>query len=258
MSKLTAKQKKIILVKLKRARKGKRRSFGPMNKKSHYLQFKTYSYQFKLRPQFLLNGTGGPGSLSYGLPSSGQTPLIPSQVAVFPSLSGILGMYDIAFATNHMFADLANAGAYQAMYDAYKIGKVKLQLQWLNNVTNPATPGILPTVYHYYDADDATTPPSTISITSKQGVIIRQFGNRMQSTLNFAYTPIPLLDATTTSIIPKSRQWVDCAQAGVKHNALKVYIADVYLPGNAVPNFSNGFRLQWEYNLSFRAPILAA
>jgi len=254
---LTDKQKR-VLRKLKRRRYGKRK-FGPKNTRSSYLQFKHYNYQFKLRPQFLLNGTSGPGSLSYGLVSAGQVPLIPSNVAVYPSLSGIAGMYDIAFATNHIFADLANAGAFQAMYDAYKIGKIRLQMQWLNNVTNPATPGILPTVYHYFDADDAVVPPSTTSISAKQGVIIRQFGNKMQSTLNFSYTPIPLIDTNNLQgIIPKDRQWIDCTNAGIKHNALKVYIADVYLPGNAVPNFSNGFRLQWEYNVSFRAPILTA
>lgn len=220
---------------------------------------KIYSYKFRLRPQFLLNGTGGAGSLSYGAAGAGGVPLVLSNIAVYPSLTGIANMYDIAFSVNHLFSDLANVGAYQAMYDAYKIGRINLKLQWMNNTSNTLTPGVLPTVYHYYDQDDIAIPPSTTSISGKQGVIIRQFGNKMQSSLSFSYIPIPPMSGNNlNAIVPKERQWINCSFTNVGHNALKVYIADVYLPGNTVPNVQNGFRLQWEYNMQFRAPVNAA
>jgi hypothetical protein len=243
----------------RRPRKAKLRlsRFGASNNKTNHLMSKIYSYKFRLPPQFLLNAQAVPGTISYGGAGAGSKPLSSSNVLVYPSLSGLPNLYDIAFSVNHNLSDLANVGAYAAMYDAYKIGRINLRLQWMQNVSqSTGAPGVLPTVYHYYDQDDIAIPPSTTSISGKQGVVIRQFGNKMKSSLNFSYVPIPAQTVFgSNAIVPKDRQWLNCSFQNIPHNALKVYIADVFLPGGTT---QNGFRLQWEYNMQFRAPVNAA
>lgn len=245
-------------------KKGARRQrpIGPMKMKSNLLTLTPYRYKFQLLGQ-VLTSTAVAGQLQFsGVSGAGQYPLaIASSVTVQASSSGIPGFYDVFCATPFRLSDLVNQPTFSAMYDAYKFGKVTLNLEYLNNVSAVNTSGLMPTCYFYWDQDDAVIPSTVQTISSRQGVKVRQFGDRSKTTLRTSFVPVPSVVTTTgvgatpltTAIIPNKSQWMNCASPSVAHNALKIAITDLYLPGAGV---NQAFRFNWTYHVSFRAPLL--
>jgi len=225
------------------------------------LQLKPYSYKFQLLSQVLRNQNANAGVMQFSN-LGGQQPLASGNISVGSGSCALPDYYDVAIACPFQLADLTHSGNFTAMYDAYKITKVTLTLEYLNNMASVAGLGLMPTSYMVWDQDDAVIPPTLSSITGKQGVRVRQFGNNAKSVHSFTLRPVvntvmgqqggPNL-AIPSGINSKS-QWIDCAYNNVTHNALKIFLTDVYLPSN--PNVNQAFRFNWTYHVSFRAPLL--
>jgi len=225
---------------------------------------KVYTYKFQLPPQILVGSQTVPGTMTFStVTGAGSYPLLgAASVTVQASANGLPQYYDICYACPFRFTDLQNRASFAALYDAYKFGKVSLNLEYLNNVSLAAGQGLMPTSYMYWDQDDDTIPPNLLSISGKQGVKIRQFGDKSKTTQRISFVPKPqsvvTIGATGSPLvaagIPGKNMWLDCVEPGVAHYAIKGVITDVYLPGNAL--VTQAFRFNWTYNMAFRAPIL--
>lgn len=171
--------------------------------------------------------------------------------------SGIANYYDIVGAVEFRATDLENFGLWQGMFDAYKFKKITLNMEFLSNATAIQGTGILPTVYMYWDQDDATIPPTLSSITAKSGVTRRQIGNRMKTNFKTSFVPTVQTGlAQPGSVIGAGVQkapWIDCVSSTIPHYALKFAITDVYLPGTTAQ--ATNIRFNWTYDMAFRAPI---
>lgn len=248
-----------MIVVTKRKQAGKRRGRGRRGGiRNNARSMKNYTYRFVPESQFLISNPSIPGQVAI---TGGPKPfgVGSSNPVVYSSPSGISNLYDVGLATTFKFNDLTNYGDFANMYDAYKLGAIKFTLEYMrgSGSSSSSAAGIQPTVYFYWDQDDAVTP-TLLSISGKQGVQIRHFGNNSKTTFMTSKTPM-LANVTqdttgTTVALPVRANWIDCVHPGVPHYALKVYIADLYLPGSS--EVTTAFRLTWEYNVHFRSPIL--
>lgn len=226
---------------------------------------KTYNYKFHLTPQVITQALGGGGSMVlsvasgpapiFGAPSTG----IMSQTALTASTNGLPNFFDLGGAIPFKLSDVANYLPFTAMYDAYKINKVSLKLEYLSNVSAVNGLGLMPTLYTYWDLDDATIPNSFL-ITGRQGVKIQQFGNKSKTALGTAGRPAvtQALATVAAGAVPSGigkPQWINCANADVWHYGLKFALTDIYLPV-AAGQISQAFRFQWTYDVSFRTPLI--
>lgn len=225
------------------------------------LQMKSYEFVFAL-PAQVLTSSGGAGSIVLS-PTGGQLPITaaPVKFNTIASTNSLPGFWDLAMATNFKLSDVTNYAAYTAMFDAYKITKVSLSLEYLNNVSGVNTTGLMPSVYAYWDQDDATVPVSALVAQQKQGIRRFQFGNGSKTCYKTSHRP---LIETAVGVagggvaiagISKS-QWLDCLTPTIAHNALKLFMTDLYLPGTSA--VTQAIRLNWTYTVKFRSPILAS
>lgn len=170
---------------------------------------------------------------------------------------------DVSIAAYHQINDIVNFAQFTDVYDAYRINKVTLNVEYLSNVASAASASVMPTLYMYWDQDDAAVPASLSSINSKMGVRRIQCGDRMKTQWTMSYKPTvaaALLQGTTDVITDKlgaaevrKSPWINCLFPTVKHYGVKMVIADLYAPGQN--NIANGFRFNWTYDVSFRAPL---
>lgn len=221
---------------------------------------KAYSFKFNLPSQVLKNGYGS-SVLSLSALPSGQYPLLAGGGTTWQTVSssnGIVDYYDIVGAVPFKLSDCTFFSSYNTLFDAYKMGKVSLHLEYLNNVSPANAGGLMPTAYMYWDQDDASLPASILSVTSKQGVKIRQFGNKSLTTLKTSFVPTTqsvlgsVGGGVATAGIGAKPMWLNCTQPAIAHNALKFVITDVYIPTSGV---TQAFRFNWTYNIKFRGPI---
>jgi len=221
---------------------------------------KPYRFKFSL-PAQILTSAGTTGMSFSTATGSGPVPLTDAQRILYPSNNGLVGFYDVGMATSFKLTDLAQHTAFTGMFDAYKINKVSLNIEYLNNVSAVNTTGLLPSVYLYWDQDDATIPSiGGLNIQAKQGVKRIQFGNKSRTTVRTSGRPkmsIAVAGSTLpeASMIVKS-SWLNCLTDDVTHYALKMYFTDLYLPGSAA--VQQAFRFNWVYDVSFRAPLLTS
>lgn len=256
--------RKMRKAKPRRARRSRVPRLGVLSKLSKY-DMKHYNYKFHLTPQVLTQALAGGGSMVLSV-SSGQAPIfgapstgIMSQTTLTPSTNGLANFYDLAGAIPFKLSDVANYLPFTSMYDAYKLNKVSLKIEYLSNTAAVNGVGLMPTLYTYADLDDAVIP-NPFLITGRQGVKIQQFGNRSKTALGTALRPAvqQALSTITTGAVPAGigkPQWINCAQFDVWHYALKFAITDIFLPVTA-GQISQAFRFQWTYDVSFRTPLI--
>jgi len=251
----------------RRARRA-RRAIGPRNRRVARLTMKPYNYHFSLQSQALIP-TNVPGQIILS-PRGGPAPIrSAANWNIVTSATNFVNLYDISLACYFTLEDINYYNNFTSMYDAYKFGKVSLSLEYLQNVAvsgaangNATMPSVMPTVYYYWDQDDAVPPVSLLSLTAKQGVKQYTFGNGMRSTFKTSFVPLvsPVVGTsqpgTVAGIVPSKREWINCTAPNVIHNALKFFITDVYLPGGI--DVATCFRLNWTYDVSFRSPLLCA
>ena len=241
----------------KRAKKAKKLS-GP----SRSLRLKSYNFQMKLSAQCLVSG-GGAGSLTLtgGAPTF-QNPITAGNFTVYASTNGLPSYYDLAIGVPFKLSDLNSLATYQTMFDQYKIRRVTCHIEYLNNVSAANTTGLMPTLYTYHDLDDAVIPVSLTQISGKQGVKIRQFGNKATTSYKFSIKPVTTTavqvvnGGVSVSAVNKKSQWLDCVDSAVQHNAMKMFITDIYLPGTTA--VTQAFRFNWTYDISFQNPLVTS
>lgn len=260
--------------KRKAPRRHRRARVGPKASLASKLTLKSYKYNFQLSSQCVANVPGVAGvvqlaEVEASVPNrpiyssyAGPAPFSPiDNCVVKPGTCGLSGFYDLSGAVTFRLSDCQNASTFAAMYDAYRFGKVSLNFEYLNNFSSVSTGGLMPTVYMYWDQDDATNPPSLTSISRKQGVRRTQIGNKGKTAVRWSCIP------TTSQVLGSAaglapagvntkRQWINCTTTNVDHYALKFYITDVYLPTS--DGVTQAFRFNWTYNIEFRSPLLTA
>jgi len=150
--------------------------------------------------------------------------------------------------------DITKTSSYQAVYDEYRITRVRVKFVPCFNdaLISTGTTNSSGNFACCIDWDDAVTPSSYADILNHQNV---ETGNWLR-TYSFDYVPKVLVGAETTTVVaaaPISKPWLDTSVATVLHFGLKWTIDPVanaiVLPGGA-PIFS-----VWsEYDLEFRMP----
>lgn len=224
----------------------------------------TYRFKFNPASQVLIQApVSGAGAMAFSSASgAGGSPLKSSDLVILPSSNGLAGFYDVSCACYHTLGDLNYNANFATMFDCYKITKVSVHVESLRNTASYGGVGqLMPTMYLYHDVDDAVSPPSVTSISGKQGVKIRQFGNQSKTTLSLSYRPLvatsaAVIGGTGNVIVPSKSVWCNSTDATVKHNALKWLITDLYLPDPAT--ISQAFRFNFVYHISFKRPLLTA
>jgi len=181
---------------------------------------------------------------------------------LIPSSNSLVNYADLTMATVFQASDISNILAFTAIYDQYKLLRVGCEIEYLNNVSSAGTPGLMPTVYLYWDRDDATIPSNLMAIARRQGVKRRQFGNLARTQIRTRNSPNLLMTVkdgilpnTVDSVVPKAACYMDCSNDSVPHYALKAFITDIYLPGAGA---TQAFRFNWTYDIAFKAPLATA
>jgi len=224
---------------------------------------KSYTFNFKLRPQFLVASQTTVGAVQFNITTgAGDAPLTnnAANLVVNTPTSTITGFSDVALGCALQLEDIASYAAYTSLFDAYKINSVSCRIEYLNNSSSVSTGGLMPTILMYWDQDDATPPPSSQSIQGKQGAKLFMPGsNRNSAVLKFrplTRNGVNTAAAVSGAVVPNKSQWINCTASNVPHYGFKAWISDFYSPGT--PAVVNAFRLHWSYNVSFRSPIAAS
>jgi len=217
---------------------------------------KNYTYKFVPESQFLI---GSPSSAGQVAITGGTLPIATTTPVVYSSPSGLTHLYDVGMSCTFRLNDLQNYGDFVNMYDAYKLGAISFNIEYMKNSSDVSSTGAMPSVYLYWDQDDSVVP-TLASISGKQGVQIRHFGNNSKTMFSTQRVPF-LKNATSNDLgssavatLPVKATWIDCTTPNVPHYALKILITDVYLPGTST--VQTAFRITWTYNVHFRSPIL--
>jgi len=147
--------------------------------------------------------------------------------------------------------DTSKYTSYQAVYDEYRI--VRVRVRFVNEYNVSSLPASATSASGRFaaciDWDDAVTPTSYSDILNHQNV---ETGNWLRS-YSFDYVPKALLGASTGSVVagaPVFKPWLDTAQPAVLHYGIKWIIDNDGNTATALPIFS-----VWaEYDLEFRNP----
>lgn len=241
------------------------KKYGPSNPRRNNLVLKPYSYKFTLDSQILRatqSGTAGEmgwAGATGGIAGDGGTrPFTGIGPSITTGSCGLPNYYDIAMACSFGLNDIGNYASFTTMYDAYKLGKITLNIEYLNNVATINGGGLMPTMYLYWDQDDANVP-TLLNIQGKQGVKVRQFGNHNQTVIKTSWTPTTVIaqqlegGALAATAVNKP-MWINCQDPSVRHYGLKIVLTDVYLSGATF--LANVFRFNFEYDVKFRSPLL--
>lgn len=221
-------------------------------------QGKSYTFQFKPAPQVLTANLSA-GSVQFSTAAgAGTAPLSNGKLVIQPSSNGLSSFHDVMCASSFILADLASAPTYTGLFDAYKIRKVTMNIEYLNNQSTVSSSGLMPTLYTYWDQDDDAIPATVNDVTRRTGVKKFQFGHGSKTNYSFSIKPTigTALSTNTGGLIAAGIQkagWINCTQFAIPHYAMKFALTDLYLPGT--PSVQQAFRINWTYTVSFRAPL---
>jgi len=238
----------------------RKRNHIPRGLHAPHKQLKPYNYTFNLDPQLLRNDPTVVASAAI-VPSSAVVPISPGALGVFVGTMAATGYVDLGLSSTFALTDIQNYSTFANMYDAYKINSITVDVEYLHNSSIAAGGGVLPTVWMYWDQDDAVPPINVNRLTGKQGVKRWDVGDKMKSSRKFRFIPLTQNAGTTTGtalgapIVPNKSQWINCQAPQVPHYAFKMWIQDFYTPGPTSVDVINAFRFNWKYNVSFRSPI---
>ena len=200
--------------------------------------------------------------IGYGPATTGPAPLTTAMIGTYPGALTVVNVaktQDLAGGVSFQLNDLASVNNFTILYDAYKITKVNCTIEYLNNSSQAGLGYFNPTIWMYYDQDDAATPASLAPLTGKQGVRKHTFGSDRKNKVSFSFTPTLAIDVEASTgnvpgIVAAKPSWVNCAFPNAIHNALKFWISDV--PAAFADNTPPcAFRINWTYHVSFRSPI---
>jgi len=210
--------------------------------------------------QYITN-TDTPGVLAV---TGGLKPLIFAGLSTpVASVSGFPGYYDFGAGITFKFTDIANALAYQSMYDNYKIDSVTCQITWMSrgNDRSSTIAGLSPTCYAFADQDDGSTPSNVNAIAGRQGHKEFKFGNMDKTSFTIKVRPkvaALVYNSTISGNIgfqQSNNGWQDCSYPNNEYYSIKLWFKDVLI--DAQESSLTGFRITWKYNLVFKGALQA-
>jgi len=144
------------------------------------------------------------------------------------------------------------ASNYQAIYDEYRITRVRVRFVNLYNDSLVSTgyANISGAFAACIDWDDAVTPTGYVDILNHQNV---KSGNTLRS-YTFDFQPKALFGAETTSIVPGApvkSPWLDTAQGTILHYGVKWMLDPL---SNTVTGNTDLYTVWSEYDIEFRNP----
>lgn len=184
--------------------------------------------------QFVISGNGGtnqgpPAVFNVGGATTGGPPATVS--TVYPDRVSN-AMQDIPFSMGFRFADITDAGDFTALFDQYRLEKIKITVrpQWNAN-DGSFFAALVPAIEWAYDRDDLSLPtPSTWLVRS--GIRRAQ----LDKPVTFWVTPNMLTPVLTTQALGNyypvvtGPKWVDCQVSDALHYGIKGFLRNVYLP----------------------------
>jgi len=153
---------------------------------------------------------------------------------------------DTGFAITPALQDLPQASTLTALYDQYRLWRIRMTFRLINNndnstaqtstgsSTNPTTS--FPTLWIVPDHDDSSAP-TLASI--KEYSRVKQFVLRPNSLIKYSFRPnvlSQLYDGAITTAYKLEKPggvWVDCSQTSVPHYGLKFFVTLNGQPMNA-------------------------
>lgn len=128
---------------------------------------------------------------------------------------------------------VASTSEFQALFDYYKIGSVRMRMFFTNNTSNVSTANTgLPLFHICNDFDDVAEAMTTNSILERGGVRTVQFDAMNHSGLAHWVKPtatgvVVQVDPSTGSFSSSSSgipptQWLDVASSNIIHNGIKI------------------------------------
>lgn len=248
----------------KKMKKGPKKSFGgALVRAPDISKFSPYPYKFTMLPCILRADTIVPGLIQFRTTPATQVSQNPLNTAsmstTVSSGTGFADHYDFGMAATFRLTDLQNYPTFSSMYDAYRIRKVDVLIEYLKTSTVQGTPGVQPTLYLYNDQDDASPPTDLRGIVGKEGVRMKLLGNKDKILIKHSIVPRIAPTAKTAggglgAMVAEPDQWINCTDGTVNHYALKCYIIDFYAPGSV--NVQSCFKFNFVYHVEFRAPLL--
>lgn len=116
-----------------------------------------------------------------------------------------------------------NLAPFQALYDQYKIGGVKIQLIPKSNSYDGTTVGsLMPQVISCIDYDSIPPTDTLANVMQYQNVKMTSSNRTHSRYLKPRF--VNLVDNTTTPGYQTNRGWIDCANATVDHNGVKIIV----------------------------------
>jgi hypothetical protein len=229
---------------------------------------KSYTYNFKLLPQFLTNtalgavdivtATGGTG-LNPIRQLSASPPGVSNVTSTNPLFVAGGSFLDVGLACTHALSDLSNFSTFASMYDAYKINYVKVEIEFLSNIAAVNGLGVMPTIWLYWDQDDAVVPTLVTNPSGNMGArCFHPTASRTRFSMKYRPmirdTVLGSISGTQSNAVVRPSTWINCTQTDVPHYAFKAFITDY--DAIAPASGHNAFRINFTYNITFRTPLL--
>jgi len=185
--------------------------------------------------------------LSARLPTLSQTY---TQRYITISVAGLTQSATVDSSTAYVFSlgDLDNAGAYQTMFDQYRIEAVRFVLRpssLYQNATNTVT--FWSPVYVVIDYDDATALSTAAAARAYDNCMILAPGEGCERTF-VPRVAMAAYSGAFTSFANEIPPWIDAASPSVQHYGVKVYLPH----GIAGQTILQEFIVEREYWVSFR------
>lgn len=215
-----------------------------------------YHFARRVGRQQLVNSTATNGLLI--LRSQDRSLPIQTAPATAMSLSGFgAGWVDFMMLIPNQLSDVINYAEFTALFDAYRLKRVRLNLSYRSNSATTNGAGVMPSVYWHTDWNTAVVP-TMLQLQEYGGCKNFKFGSLQRDTVTIEYTPriIEQLDlsgnylANTSSV--RNSPWLSTQYGpNIPHYGLILGICDFECAAGSVQSI---LQFDWEYELELRTP----
>lgn len=175
--------------------------------------------------------SGGANILGYTMASTASSGVnMCNGVSIYCGSGQIPNTSNFGFSISFSLQQVMEHIDFTTLFDRYKILGVKVDLQWHSNVAQMNNAAVFPTLYYVYDSDDATVPIDKKTMLKQEGVKQRVMSKAGK--YSFYCKPRQLITTATTTSgatnqITGPAKWINSADAGVNHYAMKFFVDDV-------------------------------
>lgn len=144
------------------------------------------------------------------------------------------------------------ASDFTQLYDQYKIRGVKVTIIPTSDSATTNSSGYLPTMYWCQDQDDSSVPTEA-QIRQKQNVKFTRLTGPRSIYVKWPKAQVDVLQSgTTMAPVGAGSPWINCDNAIIQHNGLKMWFYNVDL--RAQPSTTTAYRFECTYYLQFKNP----